>query len=168
SASISLASVSSTSVLAQQTTTTKKPEDKPTTTTHRPTTTTHKAKPTDDSNDDDNDDDNSGSGKTYTGDGTFYSTGLNACGTYDKDSDFIAAASHALFDSFPGANGNSNENPICNKRVRACRQGQCCTVRITDRCAGCSWGDLDFSPSAFKQMASFDVGRFHDLEWEFI
>ncbi|KAG8982488.1 hypothetical protein FRB90_006753, partial [Tulasnella sp. 427] len=100
SASISLASVSSTSVLAQQTTTTK--EDKPTTTTHRTTTTTHKAKPTADSNDDD-DDDNSGSsgGKTYNGDGTFYSTGLNACGTYDKDSDYIAAADHALFDSFP-------------------------------------------------------------------
>ncbi|KIO28551.1 hypothetical protein M407DRAFT_71654 [Tulasnella calospora MUT 4182] len=178
-ASLSSASVSSTSVLAEKTTTTTKKEEPTTTTTkketttQRTTTTTHhttttaKPKPTADSNNDGGDN-NSGSGTTYTGDATFYSTGLNACGTYDSDSDYIAAVAHENFDSFPGANGNSNQNPICNKKVKACYKGNCVTVRITDRCGGCNWGALDFSPSAFKQLADPDLGRLHGMTWNFI
>ncbi|KAG8898580.1 hypothetical protein FRC00_002622 [Tulasnella sp. 408] len=178
----SLASVSSTSVLAEKTTTTTKKEEptttttkkeeehttttRRTTTTHRTTTTTSKPKPTADSNDDDNS--GSSGGQTYTGDGTFYSTGLNACGTWDKDTDYICAIAHADFDSYPGANGNSNENPICNKKVNACWQGKCVTCRITDRCGGCQPHALDFSPSAFKELADFDVGRLHGMTWHYL
>ena len=60
----------------------------------------------------------SGVSGTHTGDGvvyfltmlpdfslffiaTFYATGLGACGITNTDSDFIAAASHELFDTFP-------------------------------------------------------------------
>jgi hypothetical protein len=171
-ASLSIASVSSTSVLAKETTTTTKKADPttttkkpdPTTTTKKPDpTTTPKPKPTADSNNND-----SGSGQTYTGDATFYATGLNACGTVDQDSDYIAALAHGAFDSYPGANGNPNENPICNKKVRACYEGNCVTVRITDRCGGCVGDALDFSPSAFKQLASPDLGRVHGMTWQYV
>ncbi|KAG8945787.1 hypothetical protein FRC04_000553 [Tulasnella sp. 424] len=177
-ASLSSASVSSTSVLAHETTTTTKKADPTTTTkkpdpttthhtTHRTTTTTEKPKPTADNNDNGGDD-NSGSGKTYTGDATFYSTGLNACGTYDNDSDYIAALAIGAFENYPGANGNSNENPICNKKVHACYKGNCVTVRITDACAGCVGYALDFSPSAFKQLADPDLGRLHGMTWQYV
>lgn len=43
----------------------------------------------------------SGSGGTYSGDGTFYDTGLGACGITNNDNDFIAAIGHGGFDSFP-------------------------------------------------------------------
>jgi hypothetical protein len=43
--------------------------------------------------------------------GTYYSTGLNACGTTDKDSDSIVAVSMAVFDTYPGAGANPNLNP---------------------------------------------------------
>ena len=43
----------------------------------------------------------SGSGDTYSGDGTFYATGLGACGETNNDGDFIAAIGHGGFDSFP-------------------------------------------------------------------
>ncbi|KAG8898579.1 hypothetical protein FRC00_002621 [Tulasnella sp. 408] len=178
-ASISSASVSSTSVHAEQThhttTTTTHLKPKPT------TTTTQKPKPTqkdedDDTKDDDNkgdddkDDDNgsSGDGKTYTGDATFYETGLNACGTVDKPTDMIAAIAWQNFDSYPGANGNSNENPICGKQVEACWQDNCVTVRIHDRCGGCQANDLDFSPAAFKKLADLDLGRLKGMKWRYI
>ena len=52
--------------------------------------------------------------------GTFYATGLGACGITNNDGDYIAAASHILYDSFPGyAGGNPNNNPICGRYATA-------------------------------------------------
>jgi len=100
-----------------------------------------------------------------SGQGTFYNTGLDACGGTDKDSDLIAAASFLLFDSFPGATANPNLNPICGKTVTASYGGKSVTVKIVDRCAGCNGEfDLDFSPSAFNALADPNLGRI-DITW---
>ncbi|KAH7931045.1 hypothetical protein BV22DRAFT_999245 [Leucogyrophana mollusca] len=103
---------------------------------------------------------------TQTGQGTYYATGLGACGITNTDTDYIAAVSHLLFDVFPGYNGvNPNENPVCNRKVTATYQGKSVTVAITDRCTGCALTDLDFSPSAFSQLASESVGRISGMTW---
>jgi expansin (peptidoglycan-binding protein) len=103
---------------------------------------------------------------TQTGQGTFYSTGLGACGITNKDTDYIAAASHQLFDSFPNyLGGNPNKNPMCGKKVIATYKGKSVTVTLTDRCGGCALTDLDFSPSAFNQLADFSVGRISGMTW---
>jgi hypothetical protein len=103
---------------------------------------------------------------TQTGQGTFYATGLGACGITNSDSDHIAAASHLLFDAFPGYNGaNPNKNPICGRKVTATYQGKSVTVAITDRCEGCAITDLDFSPSAFHELADFGLGRLSGVKW---
>jgi len=107
-------------------------------------------------------------GRTYTGDATFYSPGLGACGQTNGPNDFIAAASYKLFDSFPGATANPNNNPICGKSLTAKVNGKSVTVRITDRCAGCQGeGDLDFTPAAFQKLAPLSVGRIHGMKWSF-
>ncbi|KLO07319.1 plant expansin, partial [Schizopora paradoxa] len=101
--------------------------------------------------------------------GTYYGTGLGACGITNKDTDFIAAAAESLFDSFPGATANPNNNPICGKKVLAQYEGKSVEVTITDRCGGCTLeGSLDFSPSAFSQLADMSVGRIHGMTWQFI
>ncbi|KAG6897356.1 hypothetical protein C0992_002282 [Termitomyces sp. T32_za158] len=106
---------------------------------------------------------------TQTGQGTFYSTGLGACGIVNKDTDFIAAVSHSLFDAFPGYNGvNPNTNPMCGKRVAVSYEGKSITVALTDRCTGCALTDLDFSPSAFAQLAPFSVGRLNGITWHWL
>ena len=52
--------------------------------------------------------------------GTYYATGLGACGITNTDSDYIAAVSHTLFDTYPGYNGvNPNNNPICGRKATA-------------------------------------------------
>ncbi|KZT30463.1 hypothetical protein NEOLEDRAFT_1126018 [Neolentinus lepideus HHB14362 ss-1] len=103
---------------------------------------------------------------TQTGQGTFYATGLGACGITNSDTDYIAAVSHLLFDTFPGYNGaNPNDNPVCNKKVTASYQGKSVSITITDRCVGCAITDLDFSPSAFDQLADPSVGRISGMTW---
>ncbi len=37
-----------------------------------------------------------------------------------------------------------------------------------DRCTGCAMYDLDFSPSAFAELADFAIGRLHGVEWQWI
>jgi hypothetical protein len=103
---------------------------------------------------------------TQTGQGTFYATGLGACGITNTDADFIAAVSHLLFDTFPGYNGvNPNDNPVCNRKVTATYQGKSVTVAITDRCTGCNTTSLDFSPAAFDELADPSIGRIFGMTW---
>jgi len=106
-----------------------------------------------------------GSGTTYSGQGTYYGTGLGACGITNHDTDMIAAVSHLLFDSWPGATANPNDNPICGRKATAHYQGKSVTVTITDRCVGCKTYDLDFSPSAFSDLADQSLGRI-DITWQ--
>jgi len=101
-----------------------------------------------------------------TGDGTFYATGLGACGITNSNTDFIAAVSFRLFDIYPGYDKiNPNTNPVCGKQVTATYKGKSVTVTITDRCTGCAMTDLDFSPSAFDQLADPSIGRIFGMIW---
>ncbi|KIK93652.1 hypothetical protein PAXRUDRAFT_828753 [Paxillus rubicundulus Ve08.2h10] len=97
---------------------------------------------------------------TQGGQGTYYETGLGACGITNTDTQYIAAVSHLLFDAYPGYDGvNPNDNPVCNQKVTATYQGKSVQVTITDRCTGCALTDLDFSPAAFDGLADPSLGR---------
>jgi len=103
------------------------------------------------------------------GQGTFYSTGLGACGITNNDSQYIAAVSYLLFDNFPGyGGGDPNANPICGRKVKVTYQGKTVTVTITDRCTGCALTSLDFSPAAFDTLADPSLGRLYDIQWEWV
>jgi len=102
---------------------------------------------------------------TQSGQGTFYETGLGACGITNNDGQHICAVSHLLYDTFPGyAGGNPNNNPVCNRQVIATYQGRSVTLTITDRCAACKITDLDMAPSAFNTLADPSLGRI-DITW---
>lgn len=104
------------------------------------------------------------------GDGTFFDTsvGLGACGFQNNNNQFVAAVSHALFDSFPGyAGGNPNNNPICGRSAVAVFNGRSIEFTIVDRCAGCGgFGDVDFTPAAFNELVgSLAPGRVNGVRW---
>ncbi|KAI0094743.1 RlpA-like double-psi beta-barrel-protein domain-containing protein-containing protein [Irpex rosettiformis] len=141
---------------------TKEPTTQASPTTHTPTTshTTATPSPTSGSSS------SGGNGDIHTGEGTYYATGLGSCGITNKDADFIAAVSHILYDQH--ANGaNPNNNALCNKKATATYKGKSVTVTITDRCTGCAEYDLDFSPSAFSQLADQSIGRIYGMTWQF-
>ncbi|EJF67025.1 barwin-like endoglucanase [Dichomitus squalens] len=101
--------------------------------------------------------------------GTFYGTGLGSCGITNSDTDFIVAISHIIYDAFPGyTSGNPNNNPACGRKIRATYQGKSVEVTAVDRCVGCAEFDLDFSPSAFDQLADPSIGRLHGVQWQWI
>jgi len=106
---------------------------------------------------------------TYTGQGTFYSTGLGACGIVNNDGQDIAAVSHSFFDSYPGySSGNPNENPLCGKTAQVTYGSKTIEVQLTDRCEACAYGDLDFSPHAFNQLDVPAKGRISGISWKII
>lgn len=105
-------------------------------------------------------------GTTYSGQGTFYNTGLGSCGITSQDTDFICAISAPLYDAQGAA--NPNNNPLCGKKIKVSYKGGTpVTVTIVDRCPECAKPDLDLSPAAFKAMgASPDQGRV-DITWSY-
>lgn len=95
---------------------------------------------------------------SFSGDGTYYDTGMGACGITSTDSDFIVAVSKDLFDQYT-PNGNPNHNSLCGKKIEAFYEGKSVEVTVVDRCEGCAYGSLDFSPAAFRQLADQGLGR---------
>ncbi|KAF8979645.1 hypothetical protein BDQ17DRAFT_1416711 [Cyathus striatus] len=57
--------------------------------------------------------------RSISGDVTYFYPGLGACGTYNSNTDFIAAVSASYFDAFSGyAGGNPNANPLCGRTIQ--------------------------------------------------
>lgn len=107
------------------------------------------------------------SGTSYTGDLTYYATGLGACGVTSGYDDHIVAISEAIFDSYSD-NGNPNNNPLCNKQVTITGvDGSDYTATIVDRCTGCAAADLDLSEGFFNTVTSNGDGRVHNMSWKF-
>ncbi|KAI7183221.1 hypothetical protein KC363_g8333 [Hortaea werneckii] len=113
---------------------------------------------------------------TFTGDLTYYQPGLGACGVTSTEDDFIVALSHILFDeagSSTDAGGNSNENPLCGRMLRATRYNEeanaqrSVDLRVVDRCTGCEVDDLDTSLKAFERLAPSASGGV-DVSWAWL
>jgi hypothetical protein len=108
-----------------------------------------------------------GGGDTFTdGDGTFFDTGLGACGITNVDTDFIVAVSMIRFDAV--STGNSNTNPLCGKKVSITFNGVTKIATVVDRCVGCAKDSLDMTPTLFQNFAPLGVGRIHGIVWSFI
>ncbi|MCJ1408691.1 hypothetical protein MMC19_002766 [Ptychographa xylographoides] len=100
----------------------------------------------------------------FTGDLTYYGTGLGACGVTSTDADNIVSISHFLFDS-QQTGSDPNLNPLCGLQIRAERFDEqvnamrSVDVTVVDRCTGCAPTDLDVSPGVFSQLADPAKGR---------
>ncbi|KAK4551958.1 hypothetical protein LTR86_010750 [Recurvomyces mirabilis] len=107
-------------------------------------------------------------GTSYSGDLTYYQTGMGACGCTSGQSDNIVAVSESLFDQFTIA-GNPNLNPLCGKQVSITgANGQAYTATIVDRCTGCKVQDLDLSQGFFNTVTNNGDGRVHNMNWSFL
>jgi hypothetical protein len=102
---------------------------------------------------------------------------IGSCGVNSTDTDFICAISHSLYDSVPDG-GNPNNSPFCGRKLTATRGeykqnfssltpivgATNVTVTVVDRCQACAYSDVDFSGSAFTQLAPESDGRV-DITW---
>lgn len=108
--------------------------------------------------------DNTSAGETFSGEGTFYKPGLGSCGSTNNEGELVVAISHELYDQYT-PNGNPNKNPLCGRKINAHYKGKSVEVTVVDRCEGCKLNDLDFSPTAFSNIADRDAGRV-DITWD--
>jgi hypothetical protein len=110
-------------------------------------------------------DGNPASGKSYTGEMTYFTPGMGACGETSSESDHMVAISMALFDQYT-PNGNPNKNPLCGKTVTIQgKDGASHEATIWDRCVGCAEADLDMPEAFFNTVTSHADGRAYDVAW---
>lgn len=107
----------------------------------------------------------SGSGADkHTGDLTYYTVGMGACGEDDSGKDMkenIVALSHLLMGE------KSNGNPYCGRTITISYGGKTIQAIVKDKCMGCALDNIDVSTIAFTSlMGSTDVGR-HAVDWWF-
>ncbi|KAF6009767.1 hypothetical protein HII13_000552 [Brettanomyces bruxellensis] len=103
----------------------------------------------------------SGSKTTYTGRGTYYGVGQGNCGWVSQDSQHVVAISQRLYNTLSNQYSFSE---YCGRHITASYQGKSVTVEVVDSCGSCSDNDLDFSESAFKELADLEKGVIQ-VEW---
>jgi hypothetical protein len=114
-------------------------------------------------------DGNPASGSSYTGEMTYFTPGMGACGHDSSESEHMVAVSMALFDKYT-PNGNPNNNPLCGKTLSITSpDGSSHEATIWDRCVGCAEADLDMPQSFFNVVTAKDGkpadGRAYGMSW---
>jgi hypothetical protein len=100
---------------------------------------------------------------TFTGDLTYYTPALGACGVDSKETELVCAVSRIIYDA-ASVSSNPNENPLCGKMLRIQRTDASGTtrsidVKVVDRCEACKAQDVDLSPTGFNLLADEALGR---------
>ncbi|KAK1224670.1 hypothetical protein PQX77_012415 [Marasmius sp. AFHP31] len=99
---------------------------------------------------------------------TYYTPGLGACGKNNNAGQLVAAVAAPVFDNYPGAGPNPNNNPICGKQAKVTYGSKSVTVTVVDRCPGCGSTGIDLSPTAFSKLAPLSVGRLKGVKWRIL
>ncbi|VEU24338.1 DEKNAAC105571 [Brettanomyces naardenensis] len=103
-------------------------------------------------------------GTVYSGRGTYYEVGSDNCGTSSTNEDFVCAIAKSLYDT---AANSESISTYCGKYINANYNGKSVRVKVVDSCQSCTDNDLDFSPSAFQQLADLSIGVLQiDWSWD--
>ncbi|KAI0061491.1 expansin family protein [Artomyces pyxidatus] len=98
---------------------------------------------------------------THDGRGTWFYPGLGACGGTNSNNDHIVAMSQSFYDT----NGGGNCWQYVHIKNEA--NGKSVYAQMVDSCPGCSYYDLDMSPSAFEAIGSLSTGVL-SISWSFM
>jgi hypothetical protein len=106
------------------------------------------------------------SGKTYTGDLTYYAVGMGSCGLTSTEDEKVVAVSHEIMSAYNGANPNAN--PLCGTYITITgKDGNKYPAKIVDTCPGCDKGSLDLPEAYFNKITNNGDGRVGGIEWCF-
>lgn len=106
-----------------------------------------------------------GSGKL-----TWYTEGLGtaatACGTVHTVTEHIAALSPSDY----GVYANPNNSPVCKRHIKIHGpNGKSVTAKVVDRCAGCTKGHIDVTPTVFLSLGyPQSKGVVQGITWELV
>ncbi|KAK9760397.1 hypothetical protein K7432_015612 [Basidiobolus ranarum] len=100
---------------------------------------------------------------SFSGDGTYYTPGLGACGVVNGPTELIAALNAPQF----GPYANPSHSPACYSCALVNGPLGSVKVKIVDKCPTCKFGSLDLSPAAFNHIALEAQGRVH-ITWTYV
>ncbi|KAH9833602.1 uncharacterized protein C8Q71DRAFT_774126 [Rhodofomes roseus] len=98
----------------------------------------------------------------------WFTPGLGACGFTNTSDQVVASVSADVFNNFPGATPNPNDNPICDHNLTVSYNGTNVTAPIVDYAPDASESYVGFSPAAFEEFESTDAGIISGVEWEIV
>ncbi|KAI3322575.1 hypothetical protein HD806DRAFT_130213 [Xylariaceae sp. AK1471] len=113
-------------------------------------------------------------GASYSGDITYYTVGLGACGYDDSGKDnsanivAIAKPDWERVSTLTNSGPNSPTHPWCDKTITIkAPNGKSTTAIVRDNCPGCVSGSIDVSEKVFITLfGSLDAGR-TEMTWSF-
>ncbi|CAK7273677.1 hypothetical protein SEPCBS119000_005782 [Sporothrix epigloea] len=103
------------------------------------------------------------SSDSFTGDMTYYTVGLGACGN-DQTGDDMTENIVAI--SVDQMGSQSNGNPMCGQTITIQANGNTATATVQDKCMGCAYGAIDVSEKVFLAIfGDLGVGRAQVTWW---
>ncbi|KAI0074865.1 hypothetical protein K474DRAFT_1709517 [Panus rudis PR-1116 ss-1] len=109
------------------------------------------------------------SAQTHTGTLFNFVPGLGACGFTNTSSQTVASVSSKVFNTFPGATANPNDNPICHHSVNISHNGVSVAAHVVDFFTAPNADDnVGLSPSAFQKFAPLDDGIVPNVTWSIV
>ncbi|KZT03880.1 uncharacterized protein LAESUDRAFT_761482 [Laetiporus sulphureus 93-53] len=108
-----------------------------------------------------------GVARAQNGTGTlfWFTPGVGACGFNNTSDQYVASVSAAVFDGYPGATSNPNDNPICQHNLTVSYNGTNVTAQIVDYCPSCPDTNVGLSPIAFEEFANTTQGIVSGVYW---
>ncbi|KAF9451491.1 hypothetical protein P691DRAFT_699142 [Macrolepiota fuliginosa MF-IS2] len=99
-----------------------------------------------------------GTAGAMSGKATWFNVGLGSCGQTNTDSELVVAL----------ATSTMSGGQSCGKNIQItdASTGKASTAKVVDTCPSCAAGDLDMSPTLFREFQSLDVGVFQ-VNWSF-
>ncbi len=106
----------------------------------------------------------------FTGDGTAYTLGAIGSGNCNfMHSGFAQASTNYVAINNEQWAGLTNCGRCINVKCidSRCTNTHTAMVQVLDRCPECKYGDLDMSPTVFKEITGSDPSRYK-IEWDFV
>lgn len=101
-----------------------------------------------------------------SGNAFYFDPGLGACGFTNTSDQFVASVPASVFNGYPGATANPNNNPICQHSVNVTYQGTSVVAGIVDYFTASGIDNyVGLSPAAFEKFAPISQGLITGVDW---
>lgn len=85
---------------------------------------------------------------------------MGSCDNYIDDNSVVVALNSEQYESW-----------MCNARcaeITDVDTGRVATIKIADRCVGCGWGSLDFTPGSLRAIGRNTGTSVFSIRWRFV
>ncbi|KAF9811742.1 hypothetical protein IEO21_06465 [Rhodonia placenta] len=102
-----------------------------------------------------------------TGNLFYFVPGTGACGFTNTSDQYVASVSADVFNNFPGATSDPNNNPICQHNLNVTYNDTSVSAQIVDYYTSSPDNNVGFSPAAFEEFGQ-PLGELDNVTWAIV